>query len=70
VAQNIEPPGFGHRYHTKDPWAARRSRWRWSWSLIVHAHEERTRQSGMRQIDPKDYDYDGVGQRRLPEGRK
>ena len=24
----------------------------------------------MRQIDPKDYDYDGAGQRRLPEGRK
>ncbi len=38
--------------------------------LIAHAHEERTRQSPMRQIDPKDYDYDGAGQRRLPEGRK
>jgi citrate synthase len=130
VAQNIEPPGFGHRYHTKDPRAARlfqmalelevegehvrliRATERAIEShashfgrplpvnvdgaiaaisadlgfayelgnaiflisrlpgLIAHAHEERTRQSGMRQIDPKDYDYDGAGQRRLPEGRK
>src|SRR6476659_2174221 len=23
VAENIEPPGFGHRYHTRDPRAAR-----------------------------------------------
>jgi citrate synthase len=38
--------------------------------LIAHAHEERTRQSPMRQIDPKDHGYDGAGQRRLPEGRK
>ena len=38
--------------------------------LIAHAHEERTRQHPMRQIDPKDHDYDGAGQRRLPEGRK
>ncbi len=38
--------------------------------LIAHAHEERTRQSPMRQIDPKDLDYDGAAQRRLPEGRK
>jgi len=38
--------------------------------LIAHAHEERTRQSPMRQIDPKDHNYDGAGQRRLPEGRK
>jgi citrate synthase len=130
VEQNIEPPGFGHRYHTKDPRAARlfqmalelevegehvrliRATERAIEShashfgrplpvnvdgaiaaisadlgfayelgnaiflisrlpgLIAHAHEERTRQSGMRQIDPKDYDYDGAGQRRLPEGRK
>jgi citrate synthase len=130
VAQNIEPPGFGHRYHTRDPRAARlfqmalelevegehvrliRATERAIEShashfgrplpvnvdgaiaaisadlgfayelgnaiflisrlpgLIAHAHEERTRQSGMRQIDPKDYDYDGAGQRRLPEGRK
>jgi citrate synthase len=38
--------------------------------LIAHAHEERTRQSRMRQIDPKDHDYDGAAERRLPEGRK
>ena len=38
--------------------------------LIAHAHEERTRQTPMRQIDPKDSDYDGSRQRRLPEGRK
>src|SRR5262249_55460596 len=38
--------------------------------LIAHAHEERARQAPMRQIDPKDHDYDGARQRRLPEGRK
>ena len=38
--------------------------------LIAHAHEERTRQLPMRQIDPKDHDYDGARDRRLPEGRK
>jgi citrate synthase len=38
--------------------------------LIAHAHEERARQSPMRQIDPKDHGYDGAAQRRLPEGRK
>jgi citrate synthase len=38
--------------------------------LIAHAHEERTRQSPMRQIDPKDEVYDGASERRLPEGRK
>jgi citrate synthase len=38
--------------------------------LIAHAHEERARQPPMRQIDPKDYDYDGAKDRRLPEGRK
>ena len=37
--------------------------------LIAHAHEERTRQPPMRQIDPKDHDYDGARDRRLPEGR-
>ena len=37
--------------------------------LIAHAHEERTRQSPMRQIDPKDHDYDGAGERRLPDRR-
>jgi citrate synthase len=38
--------------------------------LIAHAHEERSRNAPMRQIDPKDHDYDGATQRRLPEGRK
>jgi citrate synthase len=38
--------------------------------LIAHAHEERTRQAPMRQIDPKDHDYDGSGERRLPGTRK
>jgi citrate synthase len=38
--------------------------------LIAHAHEERIRQAPMRQIDPKDHDYDGSGERRLPETRK
>jgi citrate synthase len=37
--------------------------------LIAHAHEERTRQAPMRQIDPKDHAYDGAQERRLPEGR-
>ena len=38
--------------------------------LIAHAHEERTRQAPMRQIDPQDHDYDGSSERRLPESRK
>ncbi|HEX4347426.1 MAG TPA: citryl-CoA lyase [Vicinamibacterales bacterium] len=38
--------------------------------LIAHAHEEQTRQTPMRQIDPKDHLYDGARARRLPEGRK
>jgi len=38
--------------------------------LIAHAHEERSRQAPMRQIDPKDYNYDGARDRRLPETRK
>jgi citrate synthase len=38
--------------------------------LIAHAHEERLRQSAMRQIDPKDHVYDGPSERRLPETRK
>ncbi len=130
VAENAEPPGFGHRFHTRDPRAARLFQMALELELegehvrlirvteraieaqashfgralpvnvdgaiaaicadlgfayelgnaiflisrlpglIAHAHEERTRQSPMRQIDPKDYDYDGAGQRRLPEGRK
>jgi citrate synthase len=38
--------------------------------LIAHAHEERSRQRPMRQIDSKDFEYDGPSERRLPEGRK
>jgi citrate synthase len=38
--------------------------------LIAHAHEERSQQAPMRQIDPKDHDYDGARERRLPEGRQ
>src|SRR2546421_3856642 len=128
--ENVVPPGFGHRFHTRDPRAARlfqmamelelegehvrliRAVERFAISrqegfgrplpvnvdgaiaaisadlgfayelgnaiflisrlpgLIAHAHEERTRQAPMRQIDPKDHDYDGAQQRRLPEGRK
>lgn len=38
--------------------------------LIAHAHEEQRRQDPMRQIDPKDHDYDGPPERRLPETRR
>jgi citrate synthase len=38
--------------------------------LIAHAHEERVRQAPMRQIGPKDHQYDGPSERRLPETRK
>ncbi len=38
--------------------------------LIAHSHEERSRNTPMRQIDPKDHDYVGSRARRLPEGRK
>src|SRR5262249_61230839 len=38
--------------------------------LIAHSHEERASKKPMRQIDPKDHDYDGARQRRVPEGRK
>lgn len=38
--------------------------------LLAHAHEEKTREKPMRQIDPKDHLYDGATERRLPEGRK
>jgi citrate synthase len=130
ASQNQVPPGFGHRFHTRDPRAgrlfqmalelelegehvrllraaeraldARKDRYGRSLpvnvdgaiaaicadlgfayelgnavflisrlpGLIAHAHEERTRQAPMRQIDPKDHDYDGSRERRLPEGRK
>ena len=128
--QHEVPPGFGHRFHTRDPRAARLFQMALELEvegehvrliraaervladpegrfkrplpvnvdgaiaaicadlgfayelgnaiflisrlpgLIAHAHEERTRQSPMRQIDPKDHDYDGARDRRLPEGRK
>jgi len=128
-AQEV-PPGFGHRFHTRDPRAARLFQMSLELELegehvrliraceralerqpqqldrplpvnvdgaiaaisadlgfayelgnaiflisrlpglIAHAHEERSRQAPMRQIDPKDQDYDGARQRRLPEGRK
>jgi citrate synthase len=130
AAANEVPPGFGHRFHTRDPRAARLFQMALELELegehvrliraceraldayterferplpvnvdgaiaaisadlgfayelgnaiflisrlpglIAHAHEERTRQAPMRQIDPKDNDYDGAQQRRLPEGRK
>ncbi len=38
--------------------------------IAAHAQEERERQPPMRQIDPKDYMYDGPSERRLPERRK
>jgi citrate synthase len=129
--QHEPPPGFGHRFHTRDPRAARlfqlalelevegehvrliraaeralESHYKDRFDrpmpvnvdgaiaaisadlgfayelgnaiflisrlpgLIAHAHEERTRMPPMRQIDPKDHDYDGARTRRLPEGRK
>jgi citryl-CoA lyase len=127
---SIIPPGFGHRFHTRDPRAsrlfqmaleleledehvrliraveqaldARRDQYGQALpvnvdgaiaaicadlgfahdlgnavflisrlpGLIAHAHEERVRQAPMRQIDPKDHDYDGPRERRVPEGRK
>src|SRR5436309_8411264 len=130
VEQNQVPPGFGHRFHSRDPRAARLFQMAMELELegehtrliraaeralddhrdrfgrplpvnvdgaiaaisadlgfayelgnaiflisrlpglIAHAHEERTRQSPMRQIDPKDHAYDGARDRRLPEGRK
>ncbi len=130
VQASQTPPGFGHRFHTRDPRAARLFQMalelelegehvrmlrtveraldarQEEWGrplpvnvdgaiaaicadlgfayelgnaiflisrlpgLIGHAHEERTRQEPMRQIDPKDHDYDGSRERRLPETRK
>jgi citrate synthase len=130
VEQHEAPPGFGHRFHTRDPRAARLFQMALELELegehvrliraaertlmddqnpfgralpvnvdgaiaaisadlgfayelgnaiflisrlpglIAHAHEERMRQQPMRQIDPKDHDYDGARDRRLPEGRK
>jgi citrate synthase len=130
LATGRTPPGFGHRFHTRDPRAARlfqmaleleldgehirmiRSTERALNSrpdadtapmpvnvdgaiaavcgdlgfdeelgnalflisrvpgLVAHAHEERVRQTPMRQIDPKDHVYDGPRERRLPETRR
>jgi citrate synthase len=130
VKNKSAPPGFGHRFHTRDPRAARLFQMALELELegehvrlirgveraldnhqeqfgrpipvnvdgaiaaisadlgfayelgnaiflisrlpglIAHAHEERTRQTPMRQIDPKDEGYDGSRERRLPEGRK
>jgi citryl-CoA lyase len=130
VKQQQVPPGFGHRFHSRDPRAARLFQMALELELegehvrlirvaelaldqskdvfgrplpvnvdgaiaaicadlgfayelgnavflisrlpglIAHAHEERSRQTSMRQIDPKDHDYDGARERRLPEGRK
>jgi citrate synthase len=130
LALGETPPGFGHRFHTRDPRAARLFQMALELELegehvrmmraaervlaareqdigrlvpvnvdgaiaaisadlgfayelgnaiflisrlpglIAHAHEERSRQAPMRQIDPKDSDYDGSTERRLPEGRK
>lgn len=129
VDQHEVPPGFGHRFHTRDPRAARLFQMSLELELegehvrliraaeralderkdrfdrplpvnvdgaiaaicadlgfayelgnaiflisrlpglIAHAHEERTRQPPMRQIDPKDHDYDGATGRRVPERR-
>jgi citrate synthase len=130
VRDGVVPPGFGHRFHTRDPRAARLFQMALELELegehvrllravelalderkndfgralpvnvdgaiaaisadlgfaydlgnaiflisrlpglIAHAHEERSRQTAMRQIDPKDHDYDGSPERRLPAGRK
>ena len=129
VKNREAPPGFGHRFHTRDPRAARLFQMALELELegehvrlirviervlgrrsdefgrplpvnvdgaiaaisadlgfayelgnavflisrlpglIAHAHEERTRQPPLRQIDPKDHDYDGSAQRRLPDRR-
>jgi len=129
VRAKATPPGFGHRFHTRDPRAARLFQMALELELegehvrlirtiervldarkadfdrpvpvnvdgaiaavsadlgfaydlgnaiflisrlpglIAHAHEERVRQQPMRQIDPKDENYDGSPQRRVPERR-
>jgi citrate synthase len=128
--QHLVPPGFGHRFHTRDPRAsrlfqmalelelegehvpliraveraldARRDQYERPLpvnvdgaiaaicadlgfayelgnaiflisrlpGLIAHAHEERLRERPMRAIDPKNHQYDGPPERRLPQTRK
>jgi citrate synthase len=128
--QGGTPPGFGHRFHTRDPRAARLFQMALELELegdhirmiravdrvlearansgdhplpinvdgaiaavcgdlgfayelgnamfiisrvpglIAHAHEEQHRHDPMRQIDPKDHEYDGPRERRLPETRR
>jgi citrate synthase len=128
--QQLVPPGFGHRFHTRDPRAsrlfqmalelelegehvrlirateraleARRDQYDRALpvnvdgaiaavcadlgfayelgnaiflisrlpGLIAHAHEERSREVPMRRIEPRDHEYDGSRERRVPEGRK
>jgi citrate synthase len=130
VAAGEIPPGFGHRFHTRDPRAARLFQMALELEveadhiqmiravemvlhdhpdeqgrtppvnidgaiaavcgdlgipptiadalfiisrvpgIAAHAEEEKSRQSPMRQIDPKDHFYDGPTERRLPERRK
>jgi citrate synthase len=130
LKEGITPPGFGHRFHTRDPRAARLFQMALELELegehvrllraaeqaiaaradeigrplpvnvdgaiaaicadlgfayelgnaiflisrlpglIAHAHEERSRQAPMRQIDPTDQGYDGSSERRLPQGRE
>jgi citrate synthase len=38
--------------------------------IVAHALEEHERHEPLRRIDPEDFEYDGPGQRRLPETRR
>lgn len=130
LAQQVVLPGFGHRFHTRDPRAARLFQMALELELegehvrliraieqvldarvatldrplpvnvdgaiaaicgdlgfayelgnaiflmsrlpglVAHAHEERTRETPMRQIDPARGEYDGAHERRVPDHRK